>query len=353
MYGKPKCFRVAPDPSERLFSSGTVIQSNKAKIDFKSNLEQTSKIDDKTNFKNVELTENVNNVQILTKNNENKDFTSMNKINLEERFNEKLQNYLKVRQRIFNDTGLTKRVLNARRRCRDRRDLRKAIEATQLDRDSDIRPYLDVTIFGRKITGLADTGSEVIALGKNAEEFLKDVNVKMVPFNGLVSTADNSKSKIVGKVKACIPFKCVEKMFTILIVPSLKQPLYLGANFIKAYNLAPNLFAFEEISDTTSVNPDMHVLTTTQNDLLQKVVAKFPSFDNMGLGRTHLLNHSIDTGNSPPIKQRHYPYSPAVQKVLEEAVDNMLKEGIIQHSESGWNSPIAPVIKRSVWTPES
>lgn len=340
MHGKPKGFRVAPDTSECPSSPGLtnvdVIYSGKEY--------ENSNVSLKRNTIELKLDNNLdhNKLKKLAENNSVEN--PINIItNMNDRFNEKLDKYIKARQRIFSGNCLSKKVLNARNRFKDRKDLRKAIEATEFDKDNDIRPYLDVILFGNKISGLADTGSEVCALGKDAIEFLTDCNVKMTPFHGTVSTADNSRSKIVGKIKANITFRGIEKSFTILIVPSLAQSLYLGANFIEAYNLAPNLFNLEEITDNIQADLNMHSLTAFQNEQLQQVISKFPSYEKSGLGCTHLLEHSIDTGNSPPVKQRHYPYSPAVQKIL--AVDNMLNEGIIQHSESGWNSPIAPVFK--------
>ena len=60
----------------------------------------------------------------------------------------------------------------------------------------------------------------------------------------------------------------------------------------------------------------------------------------------NLLRNSIYTGDSPPVKQRHYPYSPyTVQKKFEVEIKRMLQMGVIRESESSWNNPIRPVIK--------
>ncbi|KAH8339641.1 hypothetical protein KR059_000403, partial [Drosophila kikkawai] len=64
-----------------------------------------------------------------------------------------------------------------------------------------------------------------------------------------------------------------------------------------------------------------------------------------GLGRTSLLKHHIDVGLATPVKQRHYPVSPAVEKVLYAEIDRMLELGVIEPSNSSWSSPICTVIK--------
>lgn len=43
------------------------------------------------------------------------------------------------------------------------------------------------------------------------------------------------------------------------------------------------------------------------------------------LGRTSLIEHHIDIGNPKPCKQRFYPVSPAVEKLLYEEIDRMLE----------------------------
>ena len=64
------------------------------------------------------------------------------------------------------------------------------------------------------------------------------------------------------------------------------------------------------------------------------------------LGQTTLVQHGISTGIHRPVKQavRRNPihHIPAVQ----EAVDDMLKKGIIEESTSPWASPIVLVRKK-------
>ncbi|KAH8335335.1 hypothetical protein KR074_009772, partial [Drosophila pseudoananassae] len=57
-----------------------------------------------------------------------------------------------------------------------------------------------------------------------------------------------------------------------------------------------------------------------------------------GLGRTPLLEHSIDVGDAKPVKQRHWPISPAKEEIMFKEVENMLALGIIEESKSPWSS---------------
>ena len=69
------------------------------------------------------------------------------------------------------------------------------------------------------------------------------------------------------------------------------------------------------------------------------------ALDPMELGCTDLITHSIDTGDSPPIRQplRRIPF--ALHEKMEELVEKMMIQGVIQHSNSPWASPVVLVEK--------
>jgi hypothetical protein len=57
-------------------------------------------------------------------------------------------------------------------------------------------------------------------------------------------------------------------------------------------------------------------------------------------GRTKLVKHSIDTGDSKPIKipPRRLPY--AQREMVEREIQKMLDDDIIKPSESPWSAPL-------------
>ena len=64
------------------------------------------------------------------------------------------------------------------------------------------------------------------------------------------------------------------------------------------------------------------------------------------LGRTNLVQHYIDTGNQPPIKQRPYRTSPDNRKEIDRQVQEMCDQDIAQPSVSSWSSPVVLVKKK-------
>lgn len=74
-------------------------------------------------------------------------------------------------------------------------------------------------------------------------------------------------------------------------------------------------------------------------------MSEFPSFEKLGLGCTNLLEHHIDTGDSVPIKCKHYPLSPPRQAEVYQELDRLLEMGVIEESNSPWCFPIVNVRK--------
>ena len=64
------------------------------------------------------------------------------------------------------------------------------------------------------------------------------------------------------------------------------------------------------------------------------------------LGETHLVTCHLDAGVHTPIKQNPYRLPYSKRKLTVEHVQNMLKAGIIDPSQSPWASPMVIVNKK-------
>ncbi|XP_052857197.1 uncharacterized protein LOC128265316 [Drosophila gunungcola] len=203
----------------------------------------------------------------------------------------------------------------------------------------DKRPYAEVRVLDQVVLGLLDTGAAMSALGGKLAE---QVVLSRIPFKRVAtvaSTADGKRQEIIGRLKIPVQYKKITKDLELHIIPSLSQDLYLGIDFWQAFDLLPASMNIAEIA------PESHDLTTSQQEILKSVVALFPSFAISGLGKTSLISHTIDIGDAKPVKQRHFPVSPAVEKLLYEEVDRMLSLGVIEESDSAWSSPVVLVQK--------
>jgi hypothetical protein len=79
--------------------------------------------------------------------------------------------------------------------------------------------------------------------------------------------------------------------------------------------------------------------------LLLKRIRTFAS-SNRDLGRTALVEHDIDTGDCPPIRQPARRPPITQQPVVEQHVKDMLEAGVIEPVQSPWAAPVVLVQKK-------
>lgn len=134
-----------------------------------------------------------------------------------------------------------------------------------------------------------------------------------------------------------VSFKGVTKSILFYVVPTLTQEGYLGVNFWSAYALAPHIIpeilCIEHIPNSDSL---FHKINSEQRLQLESTILKFPSYEKVGLGCTHLLEHLIDTGDAVPVKSKHYPLSPPRQAEVYGELEGLLALGVIEESNSPW-----------------
>lgn len=232
---------------------------------------------------------------------------------------------------------------------------------------NDLRYYAKVNFLNFEQHGLLDTGANVSCIGAD----LAQTDFSQFPgFNAcksVVKTADGASQKVLGWLDTNVNFKNKCHVMRLFIIPSIAHKLILGIDFWRTFNLMPEFFRttdlvcsnqdIDKAANLSSLNPesmrstvndaegDSLSLSDSQRQQLSAVVKLFPDFQEQGLGRTSLIHHSIDVGDAKPIKQRYYPVSPAVEKLMFAEVDRMLEQGVIEPSTSAWSSPMRLVIK--------
>lgn len=218
----------------------------------------------------------------------------------------------------------------------------------------DNRPHLEIFIKNHKFTALLDTGAMSSILGGKGFEVLRESGIgKILPSEvGEIQVANGASSPVTGIIALEIQLGCTVKTVKFLIVPKLAYEFLLGADFCRIFQLslhfdkfswhttAPRVAASEGIVNQAS-------LTLSQQKLLDDVIKKFATLSTKELGRVKGVSHTIDTGNAPPVKTRQYPLSPAMQAKLRPEISQMLKDQVIQPSNSPWCSPLLLIRKRN------
>lgn len=211
---------------------------------------------------------------------------------------------------------------------------------------SDPRPHATVEICEESLVGLLDSGASISCLGRGADNFVQKYNLKVKSIKTVVNTADGAPQSVNGYADVPITYMNVTKLVRLYIVPSLTQILYLGVDFWKLFGIWPTCIeSLDATPPILNTSDRMHNLNVDQQRQLQEAVDLLPSSESEGLGRTDILCHVINTNDAQPVKQRHYPISPAVQKEMYSEIDRMLALGVIEESSSPWNSPMVMVRK--------
>lgn len=217
----------------------------------------------------------------------------------------------------------------------------------------DNRPYIRIKLFGQELLALVDTGSNSTILGSLGFSFLQHNNVPILYDNCMkVTTADGKLQDCLGYICVPLTISNVVKEVKILVIPSVKHTLILGMDFLKLFNIEVNFSSFNYMvsNETSVVNTikSLICLSDSQKNQLEIVIEKFKDIaPEDSIGRTHLIEHEIDTGTSKPICQKQYPLSPTMRNHLNKQIDEMLELGVIEPSKSAWCSPLWLVPKSS------
>ena len=86
-----------------------------------------------------------------------------------------------------------------------------------------------------------------------------------------------------------------------------------------------------------------------ENIALTRLVRKYPSvfsLDNESLRISQKFLVSVDTIDSQPVFKRPYPIPIKYRDQIRKQINNMVEEGIISPSDSPYNAPLIPILKK-------
>ena len=86
-------------------------------------------------------------------------------------------------------------------------------------------------------------------------------------------------------------------------------------------------------------------LPSVQRKELAEVITQYREVFPDVPSKTNLIEHDVDVGDSAPIKRHPYRVSPMKKELLDKEVQYMLKNDIIEESQSNWSSPCILVPK--------
>lgn len=220
----------------------------------------------------------------------------------------------------------------------------------------DERPYANVTINGIKLSGLLDSGAAITLISDSIFQSVLQYNYPLIKDSTYIITANGQSLKTLGYVNLPITFDNQVHIIKGYVAPQIQPPLILGINFWKQFRLCPKYLGSLQMSTNTEEKKELNsskiqsyqCLNNSQKIIVDDLIEQYKniSFERKGLGRTHLIKHRGDTGDSPSIRQRYYRLSPEKQQVLAQQLDEMLSLDVVEPCESAWQSPVLIVNKK-------
>ena len=204
---------------------------------------------------------------------------------------------------------------------------------------------------GVKLIGLLDSGAQVSILGMGGEELLKKLKLKKFPTKMKLLAAGGENLAVQGYVHLPVTFNGETKLVTTIIAPTLKRRLLLGINFWHLFGIEPTIKDGVNTIEEVAVEPEDEIsLSPEQRKQLEEVKKEFKGFvDGQFLETTPLISHKIeftpDHAEADPVRLNPYPWSPEVQKHVNEELDKWIRSGVVEKSTSDWALLIVPVLK--------
>lgn len=219
-------------------------------------------------------------------------------------------------------------------------------------------PYVEISILGRKILALLDSGATSIFANAKGYQIINSLGFELMKGDiTYCKVANGVEVPCLGKVSVPITLKNKTYIFDVLVIPELRHTFVLGTEFWVKMGIIPNLrkgeWYFYKESECNELCTSSFSLKTakdlnnSQLAQLNNVVEEyFNSIENIPLGCTEVIEHKIEIQEGiAPIKQRYYRVSHFMQSKINDEIDNMLSLDVIEPSTSEWSSPILMVPK--------
>jgi len=175
---------------------------------------------------------------------------------------------------------------------------------------------------------------------------------KLIPYKGEpIVTADGGN--LIPKHICKLEFKIAQRKFehTFIVLKDSPWKLILGAEFIQKADILMDIpqamFWFRNQPNEACKfikfrNHEflcaLQGLSELQNQELNNLISEYPEVFTDKIGCTDLIPCKLEV-EGPPIAMRPYPISQVKRKIMKEHVQEMLRLGIIEPSDSEWSFP--------------
>lgn len=257
-------------------------------------------------------------------------------------------------------------------------------------------PHIKVEILGTEIKGLLDSGASISVI--SSLDLIRRWDLKLQEISLKVQTANGEKLRCLGFVYLPVTFNSMTKVIPTVVIPEISKDLICGYDFWQAFDIRPTsngtditlmcsnrpienvskdevhsisldplVFCISVDSRAPEVRPSQdvddsldiptledptdesitaakidteHELKPEEKEILVDVINTFPRSYEGKIGRTSLLQHTIELlPDAKPKKIPSYKYSPTVEKEVDKEINRLLELDAIEECASEFINP--------------
>ena len=96
-------------------------------------------------------------------------------------------------------------------------------------------------------------------------------------------------------------------------------------------------FNLKETVKDVVINPE---LSAAQQSEIRELLDEYSEIFSDVPRVTHLTEHKVELTETEPVKHKSYPIPYKMQEIIHKEIDEMLRMGVIEHSEAPYASPL-------------
>lgn len=232
-----------------------------------------------------------------------------------------------------------------------------------------------INLHGQVLDATLDTGASLSAVQADIVQNHAKLKVNIKPWSAPpIQLADGGACQPLGLTWLAFGFMGQRFYHRFAIVPRLPSTLVLGMDFMLRASITihipsrtvvigndpllieemegkevqeseSSLLFMEVLSSALREKVEEACLSNAEKEQLSGLLESFSDLFDGHLGRTSLIEHSIDTGNAKPVHLPPYRTSPAKKRLIEDQIGKMLNDGIIEPATGPWAAPVVIVQK--------
>lgn len=215
----------------------------------------------------------------------------------------------------------------------------------------DTRPHVRMSVNGECVSCLIDTGACCSLMNEGLYESMK-CNVVLGPVKFPLTTLTGTPIPTRGQGEIRINDLCID----VVVVRDMPVPLLLGTDSLRKHGGAVD-YDKRQLVLGKYVYPFMGGISGSPGVAFAMTDRDLDRLQMDGLFYDDRRGLTVATGVSPmtittvgePVYQRAYRAALTKRHVIDEAIDEMLRDDIIEPSQSPWASPVTLAPKKGGW----